>query len=190
MAEFLQQDWNILREGSEELERFVLAKDLYWPLDRSSHGPHGMAQLSLGSMALSSVRLTAVEWSPQAQAELDALLQKIEAVRSQWQANWARKAEREYSARLRLWQDALLDGLAERHSLRSGYDFNVRWRTMLDLLERDSGANPPDVERATLSGLDSRLRGATRSGPFVWEPEVERGFPPERFWYLYVTFPE
>lgn len=189
MAQLLQQDWNVLREGSEDLERFVLGQDLYWPLNRRLGGAHTITQFSLGTLALSSARLAAVEWPAEQQAELDTLLAGVQSVRKQWQVNWARKAGHEYSARLRLWQDALVEMLSDKRGGSGGYAFEVRWRAMLHLLEHDSGAQPQAVEMEALAMLDSRLRAVTHPGAFLWEPEVERGFPASTFWYLYVTFP-
>lgn len=189
MAQLLQQDWHVLREGSEDLERFVLAQDLYWPLTRSVGGPHALTQFSLGTLALSARRLSAVRWPPEQQAELDRLLAGIASVQKQWQVNWARKAGHEYSARLRLWQDALVEMLSDQLGGIGGYASNARWRAMLHLLEHQSGAQPQAVELEALAMLDSRLRAVTRPGPFLWEPEVETAFPANPFWYLYVTFP-
>jgi len=189
MAEFLQQDWNVLREASETLERFVLGPDLYWSLTRGS-GPHGMAQLSLGTVELSIARLTAVRWPEPQQAELLGLISSVDAVRNQWKVGWSRKAQREYGARLRLWQDALAETVSNKPARGSGYAFEARWRTMLDLLEQRSGVQPAPVEREALAAMDSRLRAITRPGQFIWEPEVSAGFPVDPYWYLYVTFPE
>ena len=190
MAALLQQDWNVLREGIDDLERFLLAPELYWQLTRGRTGPHGNVQFSLGTLELSIARLSAVAWPAEQMAELDDLLTKVQTVRKQWQVNWARKAEREYSARLRLWQDALLEVLSDQRGRAGGYAFEARWRSMLELLESNAGSQPKAVEREALSMLDSRLRAVTRPGPFLWEPEVELAFPARTFWYLYVTFPE
>lgn len=189
MVEILQQDWNVLREASETLERFVLSPDLYWSLTRGG-GQHGMAQLSLGTIDLSIARLTAVRWPEPQQADLDSLVSSVEAVRSQWKVAWSNKAQREYAARLRLWQDALAETLSSKRGRSSGYAFEARWRAMLDLLEQRSGVQPAPVEKEALAMMDSRLRAVTRPGPFVWEPEVSAGFPVDPYWYLYVTFPE
>ena len=42
-----------------------------------------------------------------------------------------------------------------------------------------------------LSGLDRYLKSVLKSDGFIWEVEVQRGFPKEIYWYLYggITFP-
>jgi hypothetical protein len=42
-------------------------------------------------------------------------------------------------------------------------------------------------EEAVLAGLDARLRMISTPGGFVWEPEIEKGFPRQDYWYLYLN---
>ena len=57
-------------------------------------------------------------------------------------------------------------------------------RVMLDLLLHDAEGVPP-TEVEMLNGLDSIVRSSLISGPFIWEPELQGGFPQDRYWYLY-----
>jgi hypothetical protein len=39
-----------------------------------------------------------------------------------------------------------------------------------------------------LKNLDKMLQALTVSGSFIWEAEMENGFPKENFWFLYLSF--
>lgn len=188
MAKLLEQDWQFVRAGAEDLQHYLLSPELYWPLAGVSRGgsQERLLQFTLGNLELSQARLAAVRWPERDQTELNGLNEKIAAVHDRWKANWARKAEREQTARLKLWQAYLNDLLSETGRRASGYAFEVRLRAILHLLSDDTDGLEP-AEQEVLSGLDARLRGKTETGPFVWEPEVQPGFPGELYWYLYVV---
>jgi hypothetical protein len=112
----------------------------------------------------------------------------FEQTRGQWRAAWSRKAGLEFSARLKDWQTYLHD-LSDRAATKAGdFRHQARSRCILQLLV--SEVDPPDTTRqAALAGLDSRLRAISAPGPFLWEPEVEKNFSPDSFWFLYISFP-
>jgi hypothetical protein len=55
---------------------------------------------------------------------------------------------------------------------------------MLGLLAPDATGSP-QAERDLLHSLDQILRAVLAPGEFVWEPELQAGFPAEEDWYLY-----
>jgi hypothetical protein len=40
-----------------------------------------------------------------------------------------------------------------------------------------------------LSGLDEYLKSVLEVDAFVWEPEIQTGFPAHTYWYLYGLLP-
>jgi hypothetical protein len=56
-------------------------------------------------------------------------------------------------------------------------------RVMLQLLLAELPASPP--EAGALSQLDSTLRLGFASGDFIWETDLQRGFSPGEYWFLY-----
>jgi hypothetical protein len=64
------------------------------------------------------------------------------------------------------------------------YPYEVQRRVMLELLSPDA-AQAPQAERDMLPSLDQLLRAVFIPGEFAWEIELQPGFPPDEFWYLY-----
>jgi hypothetical protein len=187
MKKPFQGDWAFLSAAAADLKSYLLSPQLYWPVSVAvSVGAGDISRLSLGNVLLILRRVQAVEWDDERKKELDAIEKNIDAVHQQWRSNWQQKAAKEYSARLKLWAGYLNELFDDRRRAGTGYSSSVRWRAILHLLQPDMpGTNGPEVE--LLNALDRRLRLITDSGTFVWEPELQPGFPQDEFWYLYVT---
>jgi hypothetical protein len=186
MAE-LHSDWAFLQAALPDLQQYLLSNDLYWPLRLTAATPGGRQtpQLTIGSLALSRARLAALDLSTQEKSELAEIVAGIERVRDEWRANWARKAAAERDSRLNLWQQYLRELRADTRQQAAYYATEVRQRAILDLLEAELLDGVPPGEAEQMAMLDTVLRGQTRPGAFVWEPEVARAFAQEKFWYLY-----
>jgi hypothetical protein len=178
-----QSDWALVQAALPDLQEYILSKDLYWPLKLTAHTPGSIQtpQLTIGSLDLSMARLAAAGNA----AELNEFAGRINQVRQEWRANWSRKAAREYTSRLNLWQQYLRELRSEPRQQAAFYANEVRQRAMLTLLvpELLDGVSQPESEQ--LNMLDGILRGLTQPGAFVWEPEAASAFPQDTFWFLY-----
>ena len=179
-----ESDWAFLRAAAPDLREYILSNELYWSLRSVGGAP--IPQLTPGNWQLSQARLSAAALSPRENEELAALVRQAHAVREEWRANWSHKAAREFSSRLNLWQQYLRElrgdsGVQERYYARE-----VRNRAILHLLAPEIIPAVPHSEQEQLEMLDHIARGLTRQGPFVWEPDLQRGFPAQDFWFLYV----
>lgn len=170
------QDLAYLEAGIPELETYLLSDELYWPI--SARG-YNLPRLTLGGLLLAKARL-------QAQGEpVQALVNQLEAVRAKWRVAWETKAGREFQSRFGLWSNYLSDYRHNPEGHADSYPHEVRNRAMLQLLQPELPAGLP--ERESLASLDSALRGSLVPGSFIWEPEVQAGFPREEYWFLYGT---
>lgn len=176
-----------LQAGLEQLEAYLLAKDLYWPPGVSAPAGHPpYPQLTLGNLLLARQRLLSLARSPVHQMELQRLTAVLEQRRTRWRVAWTNKARQEFSSRLRLWRDFLEEyrELPSAHQDRFRYEINRR--VLLELLQPEiEGLSQAELE--LLQALDKVLRAQTRPGPFCWGDELQEGFPPDRFWFLYAT---
>jgi hypothetical protein len=188
MADF-RTDWDFLQAAVPELQQYLLSNDLFWPLrlPRTAINQRQAPQLSIGSLALSQARLAGQALTAEEQSRLAELAAGVEQVRQEWRANWARKAAQERAARLNLWQQYLRELRSEPRVQAAYYANEVRQRAVLSLLADELNDGVPPGEQEQLNMLDQITRGLTRTGPFVWEPGLEPSFPPETFWFLYVT---
>lgn len=186
MNKICEKDWEFLKAAAPELQDYLLSQELYWPSPLSTRG--GMASgefsLTVGNLLLSLQRLRASTLPEADQQRLEELAAQVEAVCNRWRSNWGKKAQQEFKARLVLWRNYLDDLRGNIERFHSSYANAVRWRAILHLLNAEASTlSLPENE--TLAGLDDRLRAITSSGSFVWEAELQRGFPPGPYWFLY-----
>lgn len=174
-----------LRAGVDVLERYLLSRDLYWPI--GANPPAGepvYPRLTLSGLLLARARLRSRLLSQERRSEHEDLHAQMDAIHSRWRVAWEKKASREYHSRLNLWRDFLEEYRASQQNNSDRYAYEVSRRVMLHMLEPDA-AGVPQVELDMLKGLDRILRAVLLPGGFVWEPELEQGFPTDPFWYLY-----
>jgi uncharacterized protein YukE len=169
-----EKDRAYLEAGIPELKSYLLSDELYWPI--ATRG-HDLPRLTIGSLLLAKVRL-------EARGErIEALMAQLDAVRSKWQVAWETKAGREFKSRFGLWNNYLKDYRqnAERHA--DAYPHEARNRAMLQLLLPEMPEALP--EREALVSSDSVLRTSLSPGDFIWEPDLQSGFPRGAYWFLY-----
>lgn len=184
MAANFEQDWAIVREAGGDLEGYLLSQELYWPLNWRPSSGAPVTQFTLGNLKVSLARLSAVSLTAERQSELEQIKSQVNTVRERWKANWARKAAREISARLKLWGNYTGELISEKGRRGAGYAYEVRWRVIIHLLQSEITV-PMMQEEQALAALDAGLRSITTAGPFVWEDEVQPAFPESTYWYLY-----
>lgn len=169
-----EQDKAFFEAGLQQLEAYLLSKELYWSGIRTTD----FTQLTLGAMLLVRERLKG--WRTPGLMELSM---QMDTVRLNWRSAWDEKARREVRARGELWKNYLVE--ARQHSVESArqYPYEVRLRAILTLLLEDLHEVPADW----LTTLDSELQHLLKSGAFVWDKSLAWNFPQESFWFLYGT---
>lgn len=184
-----EYDLRYLQAGMEALEDYLLGKDVFWPLDiRAPAGAPGYPELTLGGLLLSRARLMAYPKSPEQNKDLDDLLSKINEIRSRWKVAWELKTLHNFSIRLRMWRDFVEEYRHEPQDNADRYPYEVRLRTMLTLLKFEGGGKSP-AEAELLGILDKYLEAVLVKAEFIWEPELQSGFPQGIYWYLYGNLP-
>ena len=181
----LLKDEAFIRAATGELQSYLLSDALYWQLSplAEDRAAGGLVSLTPGNLLLSFKRVGACCQAGEPLQQFNEQAGQFARLRSEWRSAWLKKACREYSARLKLWDSFLSESQAEGGRLVD-YAFQVRWRTILDLLAED-GVNPTLQQSAQLNLLDEKLKRVTCHGAFAWEEEAARAFPPASFWYLY-----
>ena len=169
-----EKDKAYLQAAVPELENYLLSDELYWPVTARGYD---LPRLTLGGVLLSQARLEARN------ERIELLMVKLNAVRSKWRVAWEAKAGREVQARMRLWGNYLSDYRQNPESQADAYRHEVEYRAMLQLLSADLPAPLP--EQKELSQLDSLLRSNLIPVDFIWDSDLQAGFPREVYWYLY-----
>jgi hypothetical protein len=183
-------DLQYLQAGLDQLESYLLSKDLYRPIGiRAAHGQPPYPQLTLGWLLLARLRGQATAQTPAQLAELQRLSQQVDALRSRWRTAWGDKAQAEFRARLNLWRDFLEEYRQAPASNYDRYAYEVNRRLLLELLVPEA-TRPPEADLQALAGLDSLLRAVFVPGAFIWEPALAPSFPQPTCWYLYGKLPD
>lgn len=185
-----EYDLRFFQAGIAEMEQYLLAKDIYWPVGISAlPGETPYPKLTLGTLLLVQQRLEATTSTAGQHAELLKLKNQLNAVRSRWRTAWGKKAQAEFRARLNLWRDFLSDYRKEPGAHFDRFGYEVGRRAMLHLL----AAEADELSQAhvdLLAALDAQLKAVLRPGAFAWDASLSASFPPQEFWYLYGSLPE
>ena len=170
----VEKDKSYLEASISELETYLLSQELYWPI--SARG-FDLPRLTIGGILLTQARLEACG------ERIEALVARFDGIRSKWRVAWETKAGREVGARMRLWSNYLTDYRQNPEGQADLYPHEVRYRVMLHLLLAELPAPAP--EQVALPQLDSLLRANLTAGDFIWESDLQVGFPREVYWFLY-----
>jgi len=178
-----------MQAGVEELENYLLSKDIFWPVDiRPPAGEPGYPQLTLGGLLLARKRLIAFNKSPKQAEDVEKVITSMDKIRSNWRVAWEKKAERSFGVRLKMWRDYIEEYRQGPLDNADRYAYEVRLRTMLTLLKTEGGGQV-SAEVDLLAILDKFLDTVLINDDFVWEPELQMGFPENIYWYLYGRLP-
>lgn len=160
-----ETDRAYFEQGVEELERYLLSDELYWP----THSPTSdLTQLTLGGLLLVRARLRG--WNTGGLENPDFQFTRI---RSEWASAWDGKSRREVHARGELWRQFLSGYSNDPRGTARLYAQNVRQRAILTLLGEPTEA------------MDGFLKTIFRPGGFFWDEQLQGGFPQSDFWFLY-----
>jgi len=182
-------DYRYLQAGLEVLVDYLLSGESFWPID--VHPPEGepeYPQLTLGGLLLSRARLTGYRKTPALMDQVTELFSEMDRIHAKWRVAWEKKAGHSFSVRLRMWRDFIDEYRNAPQDNADRYPYEVRLRTMLSLLISEGGPQLP-AEEDLLTVLDAYIKPVLSTGGFIWETEVQAGFPKEVFWYLYGKLP-
>ena len=170
----IEKDKAYIEAGIPELGDYLLSQELYWPI--SVRG-FSLPRLTIGGILLALARLDV-------RGVIVASLRiQLDTVRLKWRVAWEAKVSREVGARMRLWSNYLADYRHKPESHADVYSHEVQYRVMLHLLIAE--LNSPPAEQSSLSQLDILLRSRLLPGDFVWDSDLEDGFPDTEYWFLY-----
>jgi len=185
MAESSSYDLEYLRIGLEEIEDYLLSKELFWPVTGRPAGGKPFNKMTIGNLLLSERRLVAHSKAGLLTAaedrELVGMQGRLEAVQAKWRVNWEEKASQEYQTRFNQWMRALEELKSDRYQNAPYYRNEVRARVQMELL----ADHVPHNEQINLQAFDNLLKSIFKPGHFIWQAELSAGFSPDKFWYLY-----
>jgi len=182
-------DLGYLSAGSEILERYLLSDDVFWAISaKSPVGEPDFPQLALDNMLLTQARLAGRQLSPEQTKRVEVVISNLDYFRAKWSVAWEGKASQCYQVRERMWQNYILEYQDNQLENADRYPYEVRTRVMLELLKPELGRQfRKEVD--VLPDLDGYLKRILMADQFIWEPEIQAGFPKNVYWFLYGRLP-
>jgi hypothetical protein len=183
-----KMELNYLYEAVPLLDRYLESKDAAWQLPGIAREPaYAFSQLTIGVVLFMLKRSKARELNEKQAAERDDYETRIFQSRIHNERAWMKKAGQDLGNRMRLW-GGFLDGYhKDPQAMISTYPNQVSQRAILQSLweEQDTGSLLIAPLQMMLQSLDAALKMIFEPGEFMWEPELVKGFPQDRYWFLY-----
>ncbi|GAP20125.1 hypothetical protein [Leptolinea tardivitalis] len=173
MTEMLKRDVEYLKASPSELEAYLLSHDIIRQLPDFS--------FSAGGILLAYKRL---ESASLINEQVEANWKEIQTIRDHWKTAWATKCHQEYKMRLRQWGDFILGFASDKNEPSTAFRHQVRNRVIMHLLDSSNPAITAEFAES-IQRKDKILDKYSVENDFVWEKEVQPGFPREDYWYLY-----
>lgn len=178
-------EFRFYNAGINDLEKYLISDELYWPIAaRTLRGEPPYPRLTLGSLLLFKTRIHVRDLTQKQQADLQKLDSQMDESRTRWRAAWGKKTLQDFQARLKLWSNYLSEYKNNPSANADRYSYEIGRRVMLQLLGQEV-EDLPASEKELLSSEDSFLGTVLLRGPFIWDGELQGGFPEKEYWFLY-----
>lgn len=185
----IDYDLCYLQAGLEVIEPYLLSEEIFWPLDITpSEGEPDYLRLTLDGLLLSRTRLLAHPKNADQEKLVEGVLSDLDLQRSRHRVAWERKAGKCYRVRMRMWGDFIQEYQENPADNSDRYSYEVRSRVLLALLSDEVVARDP-ADDELLNSLDRYLHGILKEGSFIWDSQIQVGFPRDKYWYLYGKLP-
>ena len=125
--------------------------------------------------------------SPDQQRRLDTAQQEADRIIKSLKSRFNERLQREMKARLDTLRWFFDDCGADAQRCRVEYPFEIRNRQRIEEILKKLGTGVPQDLAALLSRTDKRIQALTKPSGFIWSPRVEKVYPREPYWYLYMT---
>ena len=171
------EDRSLILAAATELDDYLSSDVLSWKAANTA------GRLTPGNLLL-ALKRTQAKLASENDTVFQKALETIEETRQLRQSAWQRKINKEIPYRLRLWINTLEDFI-EDGSLDRSYAAQVKNRVLVELLGDEVRFFQPEWQ-TSLQRADELVKKISVFGPFIWEQALEKDFPEDKFWYLYV----
>ena len=188
LAEDPTEDLIITEAMVAELEDYIVNDELYRTLIvRMSSGDRNVRMTGADLLArlhrLNGERemLTEAE-----QVRLDSVQEQASATIYAFRTRFHERLERDVKGRLDSLRWFLDECDEDRQRCRTEFPYEMRNRQRIEeVLKQLDGQLPTDLNDKLIQ-IDQRIRQHTKGTGFIWDPRLERVYPPSPYWYLYV----
>ena len=182
----LERDVRTAQDMAARLVPYVYESELYGQM------PGDLPRLTVGGLLMRLHRLSALvdSLTPSQRAAIKTAQEQLDNVRKEWPVAYEGKLQQEFKARITAVEQFVNECAESPQRCMDGYPSGIEKRVIAEAL-RDEAAERnalSDELQAALPNVDGRLRRyVKKGGNFVWDKRLEAAYPPEKYWYLYVT---
>ena len=123
------------------------------------------------------------------QQRLDVAQRKADETIRSYRTRFNERLLREMKARLDSLRWFFDDCGGDRMRCRVEYPFEMRNRQRVEEILKQVGSDVPADLKSVLSRIDKRIREFAAPSAFVWTPRMEKVYPRDTYWYLYMLPP-
>jgi hypothetical protein len=181
-------DLEITEAMIRELEEYLVKEDVYRTVIVSTSGGDQNVRMTGGDLLARLHRLQGERalLTPGQQQRLDRAQEAADAAIYSLKTRFEQRLQREMKARI----DSLrwyLDELdVDRPRGRVDFPFEMRNRQRIEEILKQLGNNVPSDLKTMLFQIDKRIREVAHATDFIWDARVEKTYPRETYWYLYM----
>ena len=181
-------DLEIVEGMVPELEDYIVKDEVYRTVILPTSGGDQNIRMTGGDLLARLHRLNGERDSlnPAQQQRLDAAQQRASEIIRSLKTRFNQRLLREMKARLDSLRWFFDDCGGDRSRCRVEYPFEMRNRQRIEEILKQVGNDVPEDLRAMLSRTDKRIREFAAPGSFIWSPRVEKVYPRDTYWYLYM----
>ena len=185
-----KMELNYLYEAVPLLDKYLESKELFWQLPGISRDPgNAFGALTIGVTLLMLKRVKARSLSEKLAVERGDYETRIFQSKIHNEKAWMKKVGQDFTNRTRLWEKYLNEYHDDMLATVSSYPTHVSQRVIMQLLweEQDSSSLLLTPLQFMIQTMDAVLKKFFLPGGFIWDPELQPGFPEDTYWYLYGT---
>jgi len=171
------------------LEDYIIKDEVYRTVIIPTSSGDQNIRMTGGDLLARLHRLNGVreELTEAQKQRFDAAQSRANQIIQSLNSRFKQRLLREMKARLDSLRWFFDDCGADRQRCRVEYPFEMRNRQRVEEIVKHVGKDVPEDLRSLLSRIDKRIREFAAPGGFIWSPRVEKVYPRDRYWYLYMT---
>jgi hypothetical protein len=182
-------DLEIVEGMIPELEDYIIKDDVYRTVILPTSAGDQNIRMTGGDLLARLHRLNGERdaLTPGQQQRLDAAQRQADEIIRSLKTRFNQRLQREMKARLDSLRWFFDDCGGDRQRCRVEFPFEMRNRQRIEEILKQLGKDLPEDLAALLRRIDKRIREFAQPGGFIWTPRVEKVYPREPYWYLYMS---
>ena len=181
-------DLEIVEGMIPELEDYIVKDDVYRTVILPTSMGDQNIRMTGGDLLARLHRLQGEREALNAsqQQRLDTAQARADEIIRSLKTRFNQRLVREMKARLDSLRWYFDDCGSDRTRCRVEYPFEMRNRQRIEEILKQVGSDVPEEVMSTLARVDKRIREFAGPAPFVWHARMEKIYPHDRYWYLYM----